>query len=66
MKRIRRIRIGGVDRHRRATVDRALLPGRHRRRRIAAAAHHGQVAAAEAAAAEAAVAAAAVAVKITK
>ena len=60
--RIRRIINGGVDRHRRATVDRALLPGRHRRRRTAAAAHHhGQAAAAEAAVAEAAVA-----VKITK
>ena len=67
--RIRRIINGGVDRHRRATVDRALLPGRHRRRRTAAAAHHGQaavVAEAAVAAAEAAVAAAAVAVKITK
>ena len=58
----RRIIIGGVDRNRRATVDRALLPGRHRRRRTAAAAHHhGQAAAAEAAVAEAAVT-----VKITK
>ena len=62
--RIRRIINGGVDRHRRATVDRALLPGRHRRRRTAAAAHHhGQVVAAEAVVAAAAVA---VAVKITK
>ena len=69
--RIRRIINGGVDRHRQATVDRALLPGRRRRRRIplgqaavaavaVAAVHHGRVVAvAEVAVAEAAV-------KITK
>ena len=71
--RIRRIINGGVDHHRRVTVDRALLPGHRRRRTAAAAHHHGQVAAAarrgQVAAAEAVVAAvaeAAVAVKITK